>query len=323
MGYIIDTDGLHPTIDKLSKIANAKEPIDVNEVESFLGLVNYYRDFIPNASALMEPLNRLRRKDVTFHWGKNERDAFQSLKSAINNSSLLVHFNPNLPLKLTTDASKTASGGVLSHIYADGSERPIAFTSRTFTSAERQYSNSERESLAVIHAVKKFYDYLYGRSCTICSDHKPLEKLLGPTKEIPRMTSSRIQAWALYLSQFKYNFEYKPGCKIPHADFMSRVETEKETTLEHVEDQISSDTILTFEVFEVSLIAPSISLHRFFFEYQFSKYVEAIFSKAFSEGCIVLFGLDFMLSSGGSFTPLDALVDFRPGSNGIKCSRLR
>ena len=250
LGYIIDTDGLHSTIDKLSKIANVKEPIDVNEVESFLGLVNYYRDFIPNASALMEPLNRLRRKDVTFHWGKNERDAFQSLKSAINNSSLLVHFNPNLPLKLTTDASQTASGGVLSHIYADGSERPIAFTSRTFTSAERNYSNIERESLAVIHGVKKFCDYLYGRSFTICSDHKPLEKLLGPTKEIPRMTSSRIQAWALYLSQFKYNFEYKPGCKIPHADFMSRVETEKETTLEHVEDQISSDTILTFEVFD-------------------------------------------------------------------------
>ena len=109
-----------------------------------------------------------------------------------------MHFNPNLPLKLTTDASQTASGGVLSHIYADGSERPIAFTSRTFTSAERNYSNIERESLAVIHGVKKFYDYLYGRSFTICSDHKPLEKLLGPTKEIPRMTSSRIQAWALY-----------------------------------------------------------------------------------------------------------------------------
>ena len=198
----------------------------------------------------MEPLNRLRRKDVTFHWGKNERDAFQSLKSASNNSSLLVHFNPDLPLKLTTDASQTASGGVLSNIYADGSERPIAFTSRTFTSAERNYSNIERESLAVIHGVKTFYDYLYGRSVTICSDHKPLETLLGPTTEIPCMTSSRSQAWALYLSQFKYNFEYKPGCKIPHADFMSIVETEKETTLEHVEDQISSDTILTFEVFD-------------------------------------------------------------------------
>ena len=88
-----------------------------------------------------------------FHWGKNERDAFQSLKSAINNSSLLVHFNPNLPLKLTTDARQTASGGVLGHSYADGSERPIAFTSRTFTLTERNYSDIERESLAVIHGV--------------------------------------------------------------------------------------------------------------------------------------------------------------------------
>ena len=107
-----------------------------------------------------------------------------------------------------------------------------------------------KESLAVIRGVKKFYDYLYGRSFTICLDYKRLEKLLIPTKEIPLMTSSRIQAWVLYLSQFKYNFEYKPENKIPHADFMSRVETEKETTLEHVEDQICSYTILTCEVFD-------------------------------------------------------------------------
>ena len=85
-----------------------------------------------------------------------------------------MHFNPNLSLKLTTDASQTAIGGVLSHIYADGSERPIAFTSLTFISAERNYSNIERESLAVIHGAKKFYDYLYERFFIICSDRKPL-----------------------------------------------------------------------------------------------------------------------------------------------------
>ena len=66
LGYIIDTDSLHPTLDKLSKTVNVKEPIDVNEVERFLRLVNYYRDFIPNASALMEPLNRLRKKMLCF-----------------------------------------------------------------------------------------------------------------------------------------------------------------------------------------------------------------------------------------------------------------
>ena len=68
----------------------------------------------------------------------------------------------------------------------------------------------------------------------------------------------------------------------------------------------------------MSLIAPSISLHRFFFEYQFSNYVEAIFSKTISEGYIVLFGLDFMFSSGGSFTTVNVSVDFGTGSNGIK-----
>ena len=203
LAYIIHTDGLHPTTGKLSKIANAKELMDVNDVESFLGLVNYYRYFIPDASAMMDSSNRLRRKDVTFHWGKNERGVFQSFKSAISNSSLLVQFNPNLPLKLTTDASQTASGGVFSYIFADGSEKPIKFTGRTLTSAERNNSNIERESFDIIHGVKKHYDYIYGRLFTICSDHKPLQKLLGPTKEILRTTLSRIQAWVLYLSQFE------------------------------------------------------------------------------------------------------------------------
>ena len=113
----------------------------------------------------MEPFTRLKRKDGSFQWGKDKRDAFQSLKSTINNSSLLVHFNPNLPLKLTTDASQTASDGLLSHMFPDGSERPIAFTSLAFTSTERNSSNIEL--LAIIHGAKKYYDYLYGRSSTI------------------------------------------------------------------------------------------------------------------------------------------------------------
>ena len=140
----------------------------------------------------MEPFNRLKRKDGSFQWGKDERDAFQSLKSTINNSSLLVHFNPNLPLKLTTDASQTASDGLLSHIFPDGSERPIALISLAFTSTERNSSNIEL--LAIIHGAKKYYDYLYGRSSTISSYLKPLEKLLGSTKEIPFVISARINS---------------------------------------------------------------------------------------------------------------------------------
>ena len=106
---------------------------------------------------------------------------------------------------------------------ADGSERPIAFASRTLSSAEKKYSQIEKEALAIIFGVKKFHDYLYGRHFTLYSDHKPLQYLLSESKQIPILASSRIQRWALTLAAYSYEIKHKPGKQLANADALSRL----------------------------------------------------------------------------------------------------
>ena len=93
----------------------------------------------------------------------------------------------------------------------DGSELPVAFASRTLSSAEKRYSQLEKEALAIIFAVQKFHDYIYGRRFILYSDHKPLQYLLSETKQIPQLASSRIERWAVMLSAYNYSIKHKPG----------------------------------------------------------------------------------------------------------------
>ena len=103
-----------------------------------------------------------------------------------------MHCSTSLPLIIDCDASQYGISAVLSHKYPDKSERPIAYTSRTLTPAEKNYSQIEKESLAIIDAVKKFHQFIYGCSFTIVTDHKPLLGILAENKPIPVMAASRI-----------------------------------------------------------------------------------------------------------------------------------
>ena len=134
-----------------------------------------------------------------------------------------VHYMTLQKLLLACDASPYRIGAVLSHVMPDGSERPISFASRTLASAEKKYSQLEKEGLAVVYGVKKFHNYLYGRHFTIQSDHKPLERLLSESKPVSPMASARIQRWALTLSAYEYSLVYRPGSSLGHADAMSRL----------------------------------------------------------------------------------------------------
>ena len=94
---------------------------------------------------------------------------------------------------MTCDASPYGIGTVLSYTMEDGTDRPIAYASRTLTTAEKKYSQLEKEGLAIVFGAKKFHNYLYGRFFYIESDHQPLSNLFNEAREIPRMASSRIQ----------------------------------------------------------------------------------------------------------------------------------
>jgi hypothetical protein len=122
---------------------NAPEPKSLQQLESFLGLVNYYGKYIPNLSTLAAPLNALRRKDTEYIWSNDCSEA--ELKAELISPSVLTHFDETKMVALSTDASSYGIGAVLVHVDSDGTDRPIAYASRTLNAHERNYSQIEKE----------------------------------------------------------------------------------------------------------------------------------------------------------------------------------
>lgn len=137
-------------------------------------MLNYYHKWLPNVSTVLEPLHELLRSGRKWKWGTEQQEAFEKSKRLLKSAELLVHFDPEKEIVLASDASDYGLGAVLSHKLDDGSERPVGYVSRTLNSAERNYSTTEKEALAVVFGVKKFHQYLYGNHFTIRTDHKPL-----------------------------------------------------------------------------------------------------------------------------------------------------
>jgi hypothetical protein len=170
---------LHKLSEKVEAINSAPEPTNITEVRSYLGILQYYCRFMPNLSTVIAPLNALLRKDVKFHWGKAEMCAFEKSKQLLKDDTVLVHYDMNKPLVISCDASPYGVGAVLSHVMDDESEQPIAYASSSLAPAEKRYAHIDKEALAIIFAVKKFHQYLYGRKFLIVTDHKPLLGLFG------------------------------------------------------------------------------------------------------------------------------------------------
>ena len=223
LGHQVDADGLHTLDSKLQAVVDAPAPRDVQELRSFLGLVNYYGKFIANLATILHPLNALLQKDRQWRWSRECASAFQQAKDQLTSSRVLAHYDPALPIKLAADASAYGVGAVIAHVFADGTEHPIAFASRTLTSSERNYAQIEKEALALIFGVRKFHPYLYGRKFTLVTDHKPLTSILGPKKGIPSLAAARLQRWAVLLSAYTYDIEFKPTGQHGNADGLSRL----------------------------------------------------------------------------------------------------
>ncbi|UYV65035.1 K02A2.6-like [Cordylochernes scorpioides] len=226
LGCRIDAEGIHPTEEKCEAIKNFPKPENKKELQSFLGLLNFYSKFLKDRTTVLEPLHRLLNKRNCWKWKEVEDRAFREAKNLIQSDLVLTPYDARKPLVLACDASPFGVGAVLSHV-EEGMERSIAFASRTMSQTERRYAQIDKEALAIIFGISKFYKYLYGRDFKIITDHKPLLGIFNPNKPIPQMLSPRMMRWSLTLASYSYQIEHRSGRMNANADALSRAPHEK------------------------------------------------------------------------------------------------
>ena len=220
VGYIVSPTGLSMDPTKIRTIEAWPLPRTVRDVQSFLGFANFYRRFIRNFASISKPLTQLTRKSVNFDWTPACQLAFELLKSQFNSASLLAHYHPDRQTIVETDASDYAIAAVLSQVDpADTLLHPIAFYSRSMSSAELNYDIYDKELLAIFVAFKEFRPYLEGlpNAIEVITDHKNLE-YFATTKLLTR----RQARWSEYLSGFNYNVKYRPGKQGGKPDALTR-----------------------------------------------------------------------------------------------------
>ncbi|UYV66976.1 hypothetical protein LAZ67_4003508, partial [Cordylochernes scorpioides] len=178
LGHVVNENGIHPDPEKVEAILKFPSPKSIPDVRSFFVLCSYYRRFVENSSCKAKPLNDLLKNDAKFCWNKEQENAFEILKEALTSEPVLGHFIEDAETHIHTDASGYGIGAVLIQIQG-GAERPIAYASRTLTKAEKNYSTTEKELLAVVWATSKFRPYLFGRNFTVVTDHHSLCWLAG------------------------------------------------------------------------------------------------------------------------------------------------
>ena len=244
LGHVISEDGVLPDRTKTRTIEEYPTPQNVKQLRSFLGLMSYYRRFVPNFSHIAAPLHKLLKKDAVYEWTAVHEQAFHTLKGKLITPPVLKYPDFNQPFILTTDASGEGLGAVLSQgeITRD---LPVAFASRTLNRAEKNYSTTEQELLAIVWGMRYFRPYLYGRKFTVVTDHKPLTWIMNV-----KDPGSRLLRWRIKLEEYDYDVVYRKGALNINADALSRINSltadkgASENRREHVTDERMKTTIL-------------------------------------------------------------------------------
>jgi RNase H-like domain found in reverse transcriptase/Integrase zinc binding domain/Chromo (CHRromatin Organisation MOdifier) domain/Integrase core domain/Reverse transcriptase (RNA-dependent DNA polymerase) len=219
LGMVIEEGKIAMDTGKLKGIQDWPTPTTVKQVRGFLGFGNFYRRFIRHFSELAKPLNNLLKKDIKFNWTEDCQRAFDDLKKRFTEEPVLAMPDQNRPFQIETDASKYATGAVLTQLDSNGDRHPVSFLSKTFSPAERNYEIYDRELLAIIRALDEWRHYIQGSPHTtvILSDHKNLTYYREAQK-----LNRRQARWSLYLSEYDVKLVHTPGHKMIQSDALSR-----------------------------------------------------------------------------------------------------
>lgn len=212
LGHVISSGEIRMDPQKIHAVSSWPVPQNIPEVRSFLGFTNYFRKFVQGYASLVGPLTDLTQKDKPWAWTENQHFAFEHLIHLLTENPILRLPDFSKPFEVVTDASLYGAGAVL---LQDG--HPVAFESKKFTSAERNYSTTEQELLASYYALHKWRCYLEGVPFTLVTDHHP-NTFFSSQQQLSR----RQARWSEFFQQFQFEWSYRPG-RTNVADALSRL----------------------------------------------------------------------------------------------------
>ena len=222
-GFVLKHQQIYKCDDKIRAIKNAPSPTNLSELRAFLGLIQFYSCFAHRLADLANPMYKLLKQNVKFDWTEEMQKSFNGVKQELCSDRVIVPFDPAKPLLLATDASPTGISAILSHRFADGSERPIAYFSRALSETERKYTQIDKEALGIKTGVERFFYYLFGRRFVLITDSRPLVQIFAPQKSLPPLSATRMQHYAIYLLGFTFDIVYRQTEKHQNVDALSRL----------------------------------------------------------------------------------------------------
>ncbi|KAL1460246.1 hypothetical protein WDU94_012172 [Cyamophila willieti] len=253
VGSVFSNGTIKADPDRVKSVCDLPSPQTKKELQTFLGMVNFVRDHIPNLSELISPMRELLKTNVIYQWNTLHENNFQKIKMMLCKSTELYSFDFKKPVVIQADASKDAVGGCL---LQEG--RPVAFVSRCLSETECNYAMVEKELLAIVVVMTKLHDYIYGHdNVTVFSDHQPLVTIAS--KDMCNIKNHRLKRLKLKLFPYKFELKYLPGKYMYIADYLSRSfvkhsqpDDDSMTEIVHVEQELAIHTNMFFRSLNAS-----------------------------------------------------------------------
>ena len=265
LGHIVSDQGLKPDPAKVAAIKSIPVPTTVKQLQSFLGMTNYYRKFVSQYSEHALPLTSLvkgknikgKKSSPTITWNDEADKAFNYLKTKLSEDIILQYPDFSKPFELACDASDYCFGGSLSQRDDEGNSRPLLYYSAKFSPVQLNYSTIEKECFSIIYGLRISRPIVFGYHITVTTDHSPLTWLLSKSR-----VRGRLSRWQLEVCEYNLTLHHISGKKNYVADFLSRVDVnDSEMDEIPIISSIFSDCMQNNELFftDISMLQDEIS----------------------------------------------------------------
>lgn len=232
---MINQNGIKPSPNLVQGIHDFPTPDNKSDAQRLLGFINYFGKYIPNVSSKTNLLRDIIKDRTVFEWTGAHQTEWEGLKTLLVTAPTLALFDPEKPVRVSTDASQCGLGAALMQLHETG-WRPVAYASRALSDTETRYSQIEKKTLGVTYRLERFHDFVYGRKVLVETDHKPL---IAIAKKSVGDMPPRLQRFFLRLMKYDFELKFIPGKDLVLPDALSRAFSKSK-----MEEQSESDVEL-------------------------------------------------------------------------------